>query len=164
MNYVRSLLPVVLLFMVAQGSLAQRRWNPDDPERPIPGRLQKFWKMRVVEVLKLSEDDAVRFSAKQSAHDDTNREFFKARSDAVNELENLIKDNGDAGKINATVDRITDLDRKIFDERRRYHEELRKFLTTEQYAKLLVFERNFSRQVRSALEEMHQERRDRGPD
>lgn len=164
MHALHKIVPIMLILFALQPSSAQRRWNPDDPEGPIPGRIQKFWKMRVIEVLKLSEDDAVRFFAKQSAHEDTNRALFKSRSDALNDLEDLLKNGGDGGKIDAQIDRITAIDRKIFDERQRYHEELRKFLTKEQFAKLLVFERNFSRQVRNALEEMHQERRGRGPE
>ena len=161
MNTFVKLLPIACILILTQSSVAQRRWGQDEPEGPMPGRLQKFWKMRVIEVLKLNEDDAIRFFAKQSSHDDTDRGLMKTRNDVLNDLESIIKNNGDASKLNAAVDQVVTVDRKLFDERQRYHEELRKFLTAEQFAKLLVFERNFGRQVRNAIEEMHQERRNR---
>ncbi len=64
-------------------------------------------------------------------------------------------------KVDGLADQLMAVDKKIFEERQRYQNDVRQMLTSEQFGKFLVFERNFGRQVRDALEEMHQDRPDR---
>jgi hypothetical protein len=56
-----------------------------------------------------------------------------------------------AASVEKTVAGVLEHDRKIFDERRRYQEEMRSMLPPERFAKMLVFERDFQMQVRDAM-------------
>lgn len=154
-NGVFAVFVPALLMIFSQAAIAQRGWNDEGQDRPMRDRLQRFWKMRVVEMLKLSEDDAVRFAAKQTAHEDKTREIMKARNSALDSIDELLKNNGDEKQLQAAVDAVLDADRKMGEERRRYHEELRQFLPPQKFAQFLVFERSFNRQVRNALEEVN---------
>ena len=126
----------------------------DEMERRRPERLERYRKMRLIETLKLSEEDAVRFFSKQSAHEDAQRELFKERNKALDELDKIIHGKGSDKDLPKLSDDIQASDAKIFTERQSYQNEVQKSLTPDQFAKFLLFERDFNRQVRDALEEM----------
>lgn len=151
---------LVLFAVVALGTTeatAQRRRMPppEGPRSMMPERVDKFRKMRMIEMLKLEEEDAVRFFAKQSAHEDVMGGLMKSRNEALDDLEELIKDEkGENKEAQALAENVLDADQKIFGERQRFQAEIRKLLTAEQFGKFLIFERNFGRQIRDAMQEM----------
>lgn len=154
MKYIMVFIIAAALLIPATQSFAQRRRPFPDQIRPKPERLEKFRKMRLIEVLKLNEDDAVRYFAKQSAHEDTQRDLMKQRNEILDVMEENIRGNGGTKELQVQSDKVLEIDRKIFTERQRYQDEMRKFLTPEQFAKFLVFERNFGKQLKNALEEI----------
>ena len=158
MKYSVGIILLVALMFCTEDGMAQRRRMQRPMDGPRPERLEKFRKMRLIEILKLSEEDAVRFFAKHSAHEDAQRDLLKSRNNALDEIEKIIRDKGDSEKIEKLSDEIEGVDQKMFAERTRFHDDIQKLLTPEQYGKFLVFERNFGRQVKDALQEMHQGR------
>jgi hypothetical protein len=154
---------VLFLFMGVYGDVcAQHRSSQRHDDASRPERLEKYRTMRLVETLKLSEEDAVKFFAKQRVHEDKQHELMKSRNDLLDQLEGVVRENkGDVKDIPKLSSQVLDLDNKVFAERERYQEELRQFLTPEQFGMFLLFERNFGRQVRDALHEMRQERPER---
>jgi Spy/CpxP family protein refolding chaperone len=158
MNY-RWILVVAATMLIGSGSgLAQRRGMPPGPGMRGEGRLGQFKTMRLIEMLKLSEEDAVRFSVKSNAHEEKVRDMVKARNSLLDDIEKLSREKKEGHDFQATTDKVLDMDQQIFAERVRYQGEMRKFLTPEQFARFLVYERNFGRRVRSAMEQMHRER------
>ena len=156
-----GVLIIALAVLCSNQGVAQHRPSREMDE-PRPERLEKFRKMRLVEVLKLGEEDAVRFFAKQTAHEDTQRDFMKSRNEALNAIEDIVRDKKEGEKdIQKYADEVLSIDQKIFAERQRYQEDVRKLLTLEQFGKFLVFERNFGRQVKDALQEMREDRHER---
>ncbi|HEV8538250.1 MAG TPA: hypothetical protein VGR15_04920 [Bacteroidota bacterium] len=156
------LLLIITILAGSDPANAQRRRIPRDTERRRPERVEKFRKMRLIEVLKLGEEDAVRFMAKQTAHEEVQRGLMKSRNEALNSIEDLMGDKKEDKKdIQKYTDEALGIDQKIFSERQRYQEDVRKMLTPEQFGEFLVFERNFGRQVKDALQEMRDERRER---
>ena len=142
---------------IAQGSGREGGRN----SQPGPERLERFRKMRLVEVLNLNEDDAVRFFAKQTAHEDHVRDLMKSRNEILDDMDSAVRQHDETKKVDGLADQLMAVDKKIFEERQRYQNDVRQMLTSEQFGKFLVFERNFGRQVRDALEEMHQDRPER---
>src|ERR1043166_1513390 len=90
MKHVWSIIFVALLLWSVPGFAQHRPQRNMDGSRPE--RIEKFRKMRLIEALKLNEESAVRFFAKQSAHEDTQREFMKSRNEALNKIEDLTQD------------------------------------------------------------------------
>jgi hypothetical protein len=160
MRHLATICVFVTLLLPLSQSQAQR-FGGGGPEGERPERLERFRKMRLVEFLKLGEDEAVRFFAKQSAHEDGIRELMKERNRLLDQLGDTTGAVMDAQALTKTIDSVVDTDKKIFAERERYQTEMRKFLKPAQFAKFLVFERDFGRQVRDAFQEMRREGRAR---
>lgn len=119
-----------------------------------PERLEKFRTMRLVELLKLNEEDAVRFFSKQKAHEAKIGDMMKSRSEALDGAEKAAAGKaGDPG-LQKQIDQVLDLDQQIFGERQRFQKEMRQFLTPEQFVTFISFERRFGMQVRDALGKM----------
>ena len=151
--------------MVATSLTSAQPFQPPDPQgRPGPERLQRFKKMRLIEVLKLNEDEAVRFFAKQSAHEDKIHELIKSRNDALDAIESKVRDKADTKEIQKLSTQAMDIDQQVFNERKRFQDEIRNFLTPEKFGKFLVFERNFEHHMREAMEDMMRERKHRERD
>lgn len=163
MKYILTIALLLLAMMAfSQDGMAQRRRLQHPMDGPRPERLEKFRKMRLIEVLKLNEEDAVRFFAKQTAHEDAQRLLLKSRNEALDDIEKMVHDKKDGKDIQKRIDDISGIDQKMFAERIRFHDDVQKVLTPEQFGKLLVFERNFGRQIRDALQDMHEDRREDG--
>ena len=164
MKYLWCVILAFAIFLIAEDGLAQRRRPRMEGDRPTPERLEQFKKMKLVEILDLSEEEAVRFFAKQNSHEDKKRELMMKRKEGVDDVEYMIRHKSEGKDLQKTIESILKIDETIFAERRRYQDELRSSLTLEQFGKYLVFERNFEQQLRNAMKEMQRERRFRERD
>jgi len=164
MKYILGLILLISILTYQEESIAQRRRGFEGQQRQRPERLDKFRKMRLIEVLKLNEEEAVRFFAKQSVHEDKTHELMQKRNDLLDEIEKNIREKSDPTELVKLSDATMNIDKDIFAERQRFQDELRKLLTPEQFGKFIVFERDFGRQVRDAMQEMRQEKLERPPE
>src|SRR5208283_1745033 len=99
-----------LVSAFAQSSGREGGWN----SQPGTERLERFRKMRLEEVLKLNEDDAVRFFAKQTAHEDKARELMKSRNGIVDDMDSAVRNHDETKKIDGLADQLLAVDKKIF--------------------------------------------------
>jgi len=142
-------------------------------------RLERMKQMRLIEELQLGEEEAVRFMAKRKEHEDRLRDLADERDAILDGIEDNVgprhegrsegksdsrSEGRSGGKTDAKADarqdlpavekdlaRLQEQERKIFDERKRYQDEMRKMLSTERFAKMLLFEREFQAQLRDAV-------------
>lgn len=128
---------------------------------PGPGseRLERYRKIRLIEALNLKEEEAVRFSAKMNTHESAMREINKELMDIIDALERSISDKPADKEIQKLFENLDQQQQKMFAERRRFHSELRSLLTSEQMARFYVFERNFNRELREAMDDLRREKR-----
>ena len=152
------------LLILAVTVASSQPFGPPGGGHPGPGheRVQRFKKMRLIEVLKLNEDESVRFFAKQNAHEEKVRDMIKSRNTAIDEIETKVRDKADAKELQKLSTSVMEIDDKVFAERKRFQDEIRNFLTPEQFGKFLVFERNFEHRLRESMDEMMQGRPRRG--
>jgi Spy/CpxP family protein refolding chaperone len=130
---------------------------------PGPGPFNEYRKMKLIETLKLNEEDAARFVAKSTAHEDAVHKLMAQRGDLLDDIRKALKENKDVKEYQKSVDQVSDLDQQIFKERQRFQEEMRKFLSPEKYARFVVFESELGRGVRDVLKDMiHEHWRERG--
>jgi hypothetical protein len=164
MKLLRHIFVVILLVSAAGIASAQSDGGQGQghQEKNRFQRLEKFRKMRLVEALNLNEEDAVRFTAKHNAHEEIVQKLMDERNQALDDMDAGVKAKKPGKELRDAADRVLDIDKKIFEERRRYQEDMRGMFTPEQFARFLVFERNFGRQVRNAIEEMHEHSGGRG--
>jgi len=122
-------------------------------------RVEQFKKLRMIEALKLDDDTSVRFFAKYSKHEDAVREINQQRNDLIDQLQEMRRSDSDGARMEKIFADLTTLDTKQADERVRFLDDLKTVLTTQQIADLIIFERNFARDVRQMMQEMARGRR-----
>jgi uncharacterized protein YktB (UPF0637 family) len=147
----------ILLFSVTMSEAQRRRL-------PGPERIERFKKMELLEVLKLDEEKAVRFSVRFDTHEDKMKQLREARNIVLDELDSLVQKNSDPKKYQKLVDKVYENDQNMFTERKRFLDEMRALLTAEQFAKFLVFEKKFEQRLRDAMREMRRGRFERQPE
>lgn len=161
MTTLRIVLTFIIFTAIAGQVFAQPPGPPQHPRGMGPERLEKYKKFRLIEALDLKEEEAVRFMAKYNTHQDNVRNFMKERMEIIDQLEEFIKTKAGEKELQKQFAAFEENEQKMFGERRRFHEEVKKSLTAEQAAKFFVFDRNFNRELREVMEEMRQEHRRR---
>ena len=149
-------------FMLAVfvASLAGLAFGQGQPNQFRAGqRVEQFKKLRMIEALKLDDDTSIRFFAKYSKHEDAVRDINKERDDLIDQLQDMRKSDADGAKMEKIFDDLTALDTKQAEERQRFLGDIKTVLTTRQIADLIIFERNFARNVRQLMQEMTRGRR-----
>ena len=122
-------------------------------------RVEQFKKLRMIEALKLDDNTSVRFFVKYSKHEDAIKEINKQRNDLIDQLQDMRKSNSDDAKMEKIFSDLTALDTKQADERLRFLDDVKAVLSPQQIADLIIFERNFARNIRQMMQEMARERR-----
>lgn len=151
------------LFQVvqAQPPQGQRRnppWLPEDRMH----RVEQFKKIRLMEVLKLNEDESIRFFNRYDKFEEELRGLERERNKIIDDVDSLVKQDGKAEAYEKDFDELIALGQKVADARTHFYNEIRGILTPPQAAKLIVFERDFGRELREIIQDVQRERR-RGP-
>lgn len=146
----------VLLF--AQSGSGQQPFPPGGHPGMGPERLEKYKKLRLIEALDLKEEDAVRFMAKYTTHENNLHDLMKQRMELIDQLELLLRTQASDKEFQKLFTQLEENEQKMFNERKRFQNEIKSSLTTEQAAKFLVFDRNFNRELHEAMQEMRRER------
>ncbi len=141
----------LLLLVAWPANVADAQSRDRRGRREGVDRVEHLKQMRLIEELSLGEEDAVRFMAKRKEHEERMRGFSSERDSMLDGLGARLEGGADAAGIEPAVNRVLEQDRKMFEERRRYQDDMRKFLPAEKFARLLIFEREFQMQVRSAM-------------
>ena len=128
-----------------------------------PGRerIERFRKMRMIEMLDLKEEQSVRFIARFNEFENATKDLHRQRDEVLDKLERLVRNNADPKEIERIFPEVEAVSRKIGEERLKFFNGLSDLLSVEQRAKLLLFERRFENELRDAVREAQQRRRGR---
>ena len=163
MNRIIIVMLSVLIVITVTGLLYAQPQGERWREMMGPERIEKYKKMRLLEVLNLPEESAVRFNAKINLHEDKLWELRKMQDELQDRLEESLKlqkeSTKDGKEIQKYLDQIDDSRLKMSDEDKRFLKEMREFLSSEQMAKYYIFQRNFERELRDAIREMRKDMR-----
>ena len=121
-------------------------------------RIESFKKVRMLEVLKLGEDQSVKFVSRYNKHQDTMHGFEKERNELVDKLDEQARADTKDGDYDQTFNNLLDLDKKISGERQHFLSEIKEVLSQKQVAEYIVFERNFAKELRQAIRDVQRER------
>ncbi len=127
-------------------------------QQPAMDRIESWKKVRMLESLKLEEDQSVKFIAKYNKHQDAMHEYEKARNDLVDKLDTQSKSDAGDEEYIQTFNALLEIDKKISGERIRFLAELKELLSNKQIAQFIVFERNFAQELRKAVRDVQRER------
>ena len=142
---------VCIIFIGSQQLYAQPFGGPPPHGR---GRIEQLRKLKLIEVLNLKEDEAVRFFAKLNEHENKMENIQKERGELLDSLELLVKLNSADKSLEGIFDALMESESKMLNERKSFRSEAKKLLSTQQQAKWLLFERKFWDNVRDSREEM----------
>ncbi|HLP15650.1 MAG TPA: hypothetical protein VK470_05295 [Bacteroidota bacterium] len=142
--------------VISQGMAAQmkRNFNP----HPAMDRIESFKKVRMMETMKLDETMSVKLFARYNAHQDRIKELEREGNDIYDKLESQIQSNASESEYSQTFSTLREYEKKWGEERVRYFNELKDLLTPKQLAEYMVFERNFSRDLREAVRNVKMDR------
>jgi hypothetical protein len=148
---------------VAQDAAAQPREHRDRKDRI--DKVERLKQMRLIEELALGEEESVRFMAKRREHEERMKALAEERNAILDGLSAMLegepggrsgakpgaKPGEPAPELEKELARVLEQDRKMFEERKQYQEEMRKLLPAGKFARMLIFERDFQTQVRNAM-------------
>jgi Spy/CpxP family protein refolding chaperone len=152
----RMILGFLGALIIAGVALAQPPQGP--PDSQSIERIERWKKLRLIELLNLSEDQSVRFFARMNEHETARRAMMKQKGEALDRLERLVRNRAEASEFEKVIPEVLTAEDQIRAEQRKFFTGLSDILSVEQRAKLLLFERQFERELREAMREVHRKR------
>ena len=150
----------ILLFGLLSSPLLLAQ--PDASPPPALEKLEQLRKMKLIEVLNLKEEEAIRFFARYKEFRGAEQKLMKERGQLIDDLEQLVKSDAKETDINKKMDEMAEVDKKILNQRWDTARNLRDILSAKQIGTLVIFEQKFMQEVRRALRDAQHERRN-GP-
>ncbi len=143
---------IIMLFAAFPKVNSQERMEGDRPRIPIE-KIEQLEKAKLIEILDLNEETAIRFFTRRKEFREKEREQFKKRDDMVRRIEDKIR--SDAGLSDKEskdhLSEVLAIDQKIVADKEKFFRSLNDILTPEQVLKLVVFDNRFMREIRDLL-------------
>jgi Spy/CpxP family protein refolding chaperone len=149
---------IVTAFLAAIAGTISLAQPPQGPDPHSIERIERWKKMRLVELLNLNEDQSVRFFARMNDHETARRELMKKKGESLDKIERLVRNRAEAAEFEKVIPEVLAADDAIRAEQRKFFTGLGDILTAEQRAKFLLFERQFERELREAMREVQRKR------
>jgi len=127
-------------------------------QRPALERVESLKKVRLMETLKLDENQSVKVFARYNKHRELMRSIEGEAGTLIEKLESQIGANASDAEYKQTVSTLLEIDRKKHDARIKYIGELQDVLSPKQVAEYMIFERNFARDLRQAIHDVKSEK------
>lgn len=152
MKYLRIPLIIMFLALLDAPAFAQFDGPPDGPpDGRARERLEELRRLKMVEALKLDEEQAVRLTVRERKFRESEKELREQRKELLSELQDLIEDDADDAALKSAIDRLSELSVQITEKRREYVFSLQDILSMEQIARLVIFEHRFAEEVRRII-------------
>ncbi|MGE5401175.1 MAG: hypothetical protein ACM3S2_12285 [Ignavibacteriales bacterium] len=114
-------------------------------------RIEELEKVKLVETLELSDDAMTKFFNRRKDFKERMRALTEQKEEKLNQLQDMLnnEDNSDKNEQNFRkyVDEIVQIDATIGKSRSEFYNSLRDIMNYKQISKLMVFERNFRREI-----------------
>ena len=151
---------LVVIILLATCTL----WAQEDPpimqEGMRCGKLAELEKIKLIETLQMDEETTLRFFSRRSEHMRGQKNLMDSRKELLKELEKKIQNEEiiSADDYDTYFDKLTHSAKQMLTNKLEFYGSLSDILTSEQIAKLVVFEFSFMREIRKI---MRKERRRR---
>ncbi len=142
----------VLFFMLISYTTFSQHIKPNARIKAIE-KIQQIEMIRLVDDLDLDEEKSVRFFARRKEHMEKMQSLMMKRKDLMEEVDNLIKkeENADASLFKQKFNEITEIDKKIVNEKNDFYKSLFNILNAKQVLKLITFDEKFRREIRETI-------------
>jgi Spy/CpxP family protein refolding chaperone len=145
---------VVVLSACLMPSLLSSQTRHPAGQRPALERVESLKKVRMMEALKLDENQSMKLLARYNKHRETVHAIEVESGELFDRIDGQIQANASDAEFNQSFAALLDFDKRKSEERQRYMNDLREVLTTKQIAEYVVFERNFARDLREAVRDV----------
>ena len=109
----------------------------------------------MTELLQLSEKENIRFFTKLNKIEEKKRSFYELRGKSIKELKLLLRKKGEnEDALSSVINTIQKAQLDLEKTQKKFHKELKSELTIEQYAKYLIFESEFQKEIRDIIEKI----------
>ena len=158
MNTIRILFFIGVFLSLFSTAYTQ---EPMGSRTPATERIEQFKKLRLMEVLKMNEETSIKFFLRYNKQMESLREIGKKRNELINHLQSLSASNSENEEMDQCIKDILLIDEKIASEKTNFINEIKEILTLKQVADYIVFERNFTKNLRELVRETAKERFER---
>lgn len=152
----KGLIIVLVLFAASFNAVnaQQGRQMQHRPEK-VHEKINELEKIKLIESLNLDEATMVKFLARRKDFQDKIQDLNKQKNDELDQLQNDLNNDSNSGKddqfYKKYADDIKTIDFNIARTKNEYYNSLKDILSQKQIAKLLLFERNFRRELREII-------------
>ncbi|MCX7736970.1 MAG: hypothetical protein N2319_09680 [Candidatus Kapabacteria bacterium] len=158
-SHLKRLIIFPIAFFLMFNFTASAQPNPKAMEQ-----LKQFKKIKLLEILDLDEATAEKFLVKYNANEKKVEEKKKQMDEAVQDLENSLKNAASKDEISKKTEKVLQLTQefqKVIDESL---QSMKSILNEVQYAKYVIFEHRFRGEVQKAIIERMKKRGRGNPD
>lgn len=145
----------IFIFAISSNLTAQ-----DQPPMRGPGaeRIEQFKKIRLMEALKMDDETSIRFFNRYNKYLETVRVIQKDHNKLIDKLQELGNSNANNSDIELVIKDIGMNEEKIAETRSKFLDELKDVISIKQIAEYVVFERNFTKNLREIMRDIAKER------
>jgi Spy/CpxP family protein refolding chaperone len=147
-----------LLVLSPLDSPAQQRQMRGEPDRD---RFETLRQVKMIEALELDEETAARLTVVYRRHQERNRQRMEELDERISALEEALESGASAEEIGELRSAFEVAQEAIHTGRMQLFRDAEEILTPRQVAELIVFERNFTREMRTLMREVQRDRRRR---
>ena len=125
----------------------------DEPPHRMREKLSQLEKIKLIETLKMDEETTLKFFSRRTEHQTRMDDLSELADKTINEMETMLKSESKYSpeQLKSLIDKANSLHAKMEEERAAFINSLNDILTTEQIAKLIIFERRFKDELRRVL-------------
>ena len=141
---------VSLMIVFSIQSLSQMH---DRPPQHMRDKVNQLEKIKLIEVLEMDEETTLRFFSRRSVHQTKVNELIEHTDEIITQMEDIFK----AGKVyteaelKSLIEEANAIHNQIVQSKSDFINSLDDILTTEQIAKLIIFERRFKNELKRAM-------------
>lgn len=144
----KNLLTVFSVLILFISAFAQRH------ERMKPmQKMEELKKVKLIEILQMDEETSVKFFTRRSDHMKKIEGLNEAGKIKIDQIDEMIKDQKEKNDpaLKKAIDEYLQLQENVMRERQNFFKDASEILTTEQMAKLVVFEERFRNEISGLL-------------
>jgi len=146
----------IILLLIAGSAFAQK-------PGVNPGRkgeiVKQYRTLELLKILDLSEEESEAVLPVLKEIDKNRETFYFQQQQFLNEIEFAIKQNENEAKIAELNNKLMNLPKDFENKRAKLYNKLRSHLSEEQFAKFLVFNRKFAKQLQERVKAIHEQPR-----
>lgn len=144
-----------IILVIATFSQMSAQHFPDDrPGGKARERMEQFEKIRLLEILDLDEDVAVKFFTRKDKHRDRMSEIMKKRNQLMKKLyKETSEGNKEETYYKQKISEVLEIESELAQERKNFVDSLWDLLTAEQIAMVVTFESQFRSEVRGMMKD-----------